>query len=269
VLFGLTALVFLGQLAANKDLLERTELVKLMLGGLRGLPRFDGLIETFDAVRSEPLRLLSAVFVHMNGLHFAFNMLALAGLGRVAEPGVGTARFVVAYLASGVMGFVTSVVVSEGLGSASFTAGASGAVFGVSGLILGWLFWTRDRRWAGFDRRWRSYAVTTAASLLLVNVFPVHVNNAAHVGGLACGVAFGFYYAARPQPRSLLIPNVGALLGLVLSVLSLVLAQRSMGMTAVQEGDRTTERDPVAHALIAPTRSPSKPQSLQAPQETP
>lgn len=229
VIFGLTSLVFLGQLAANAQRFGMGRLHELVLGALWGIGQFGGLSETFHTVSTEPFRLLSAVLVHVNALHFALNMLALAGLGRVAEPGVGTSRFVVAYFSCGVVGFAVSVTMAEILGNGGHTAGASGAVFGISGLILGWLFRTRDTRWGGADKRWLKYAVSTGASLLLVNLFPVNINNAAHVGGLLCGAVLGFYYASRPKPKSLLVPNVAAVAGLLLAITSLILAQRAAG----------------------------------------
>lgn len=238
LLFGLTTLVFLGQLAANRRMLEQAPIAGVVLGGLSEMARFGAMSETLAAVRAEPLRLLSAVFVHFNGLHFAFNMLALAGFGRVAERGVGTARFVIAYLVSGVVGFAAGVAVNELFGWTSFTGGASGAVFGMNGLILGWLFRTRDTRWGGIDKRWRWYALTTALYALLINLFPIKVNNSAHVGGLFCGAALGFYYAARPRKGSFLVPNLGALVGLVLAVASFVMAQRAAGW-----GTRPDPRD--------------------------
>jgi rhomboid protease GluP len=284
VLFALTTLVFLGQLATNSDALARGELMEVMIGSLREILRAGGLIETFRTVQSEPFRLLSAVFVHVNGLHIVLNMLGLAAYGRIAEPGVGTARFVVAYLVTGVVGFAASVAVSEALGSPSFTAGASGAVFGMGGLILGWLYRTRDTRWKGFDRRWLSYAGGTAASLVLVNLLPVRVNNTAHLGGLFCGVAFGIYYAARPKPKSLLVPNLGALLGLLLAVASLVLSQRAAGWgrpvappddaeaSAPAGPDAPAEIGQAHRTLTPPSRSPSNSiavNSSAALQETP
>lgn len=280
VLFGLTMLVFIAQVAVSQRSPGGTGIGQRIMGlVLQGFDRpqilqFGGMTATIEAARAEPLRLLSAVFVHFSALHIAFNMLALGDLGRVAEPGIGTARFVVAYLVSGVAGFAIGAGWNELLGAASFTAGASGAVFGVSGLILGWLYMTRDQRWGGRDRRWLRYALTTAAYAVLINLFPFKVNNAAHIGGLLCGVGFGLYYAWRPRPKSLLLPNLGALAGLALVVVSLVMAQR-----AASWGRRPSPRPGRASAvqagpdlrrararLILPTRAPSKP---HPPQENP
>jgi hypothetical protein len=125
-----------------------------------------------------------------------------------------------------VVGFAANIggdVIFPSPGTAvGLTAGASGAVFGAMGLIIGWLFRMHDKRW-------RSFAIQAAFYAVLVNMLGMRINNGAHIGGLLCGAAFGFFYAARPRPKSLLLPNIVAAAGLLLSVLSLVLAQRAAG----------------------------------------
>ena len=239
VIVGLTLLVFAGQLSG---MLASGKGIGLMSGGSRAdLMRFGAMLVSLEDTRAEPLRLLSAVFVHIGVLHVLMNMLGLASVGRVVEPGVGTARFVVAYLTCGVLGFATNLGVDVLFPHAGvapvLTAGASGAVFGVMGMLLGWLVQRRDRRW-------KATAVQTAFYAVIVNLMGFSINNGAHLGGLFCGVALGFYFAARPRPRSLMLANVGAVVGLLLAVLSLFLAQRGSGWgrpsptepTALHEG---------------------------------
>jgi rhomboid protease GluP len=214
ILIGLTLLVFAGQLLAMGGHLERA----LFSGGSdQAMMRFGALRASPSGPPVEPFRLLSAVFVHFGVIHIAMNMMSLANLGRVAEPGVGTARFLMAYFICGAAGF--SIDVAWGLFHGIFTAGASGAVFGVNGLILGWLIY-------GKDRRWRGYAVQ-AVFFAVVLRFLIPINVTAHLGGLLCGTLLGIYYAARPRPKSHLLANIGATVGLVLAVVSLLLAQRA------------------------------------------
>jgi hypothetical protein len=151
---------------------------------------------------------------------------------------------------------------------APLTAGASGAVFGALGLILGWLVYSRDRRW-------RSFAVQAVFYALVLNLLGMSINNEAHLVGLLCGAAFGFYYASRPRPKSLLLANIGAIVGLLLSVASLLLAQRSAQWgkdplpmpdaqgpppaapsLSIRSTTRSARRTP-SPGLIPPTRSPS------------
>lgn len=222
ILIALTALVFAAQLAA---ILARGSLFPgIMSGGtLADILRAGAMLISIEAVAAEPFRLLSAVFVHFGLLHFLMNMVGLASTGRVVEPAIGTARFVFAYLACGVLGFAANIAFEAILphrGMPVPTAGASGAVFGVMGMTLGWLVRMRDRRW-----RWFAFEIAFYAAV--VNLLVRNINNSAHIGGALAGVAFGFYFAGRPRPRSHLPANVAAVVGLVLVVASLVLAQRS------------------------------------------
>ena len=227
VLIGLTALAFSAQLVTLlKGGAPLTSLIWFSKVPQSHLFRFGAMPLSAEAALEEPFRAMSAVFVHFGVLHFAMNMMGLTAAGRVAEPAIGSARFVAAYLACGVLGFAANIgmdllVPAMGYGG-GITAGASGAVFGAMGLTLGWLLRKRDRRW-------RSYAIEMAFYAIIVNFLVRGVNNTAHVAGLLSGAAFGFYFAWRPRPKSHLPANIGAVVGLVLAVASLVLAQRAAG----------------------------------------
>ncbi len=226
ILIGLTAVVFSAQIATIlKGGGSIFSLLSFSSVGTAHVLRFGAMPLSAEDALAEPYRAMSAVFVHFGALHFLMNMMGLASVGRVVEPALGTARFVVAYLVCGVLGFAANIGMDLALPhsavTAGITAGASGAVFGAMGLTLGWLLRMRDRRW-------RFYAMEMAFYAVVVN-FLVRVNNTAHVGGLLVGAALGFYFAWRPRPRSHLPANVGAVLGLVLAIASLVLAQRAAG----------------------------------------
>ncbi|MCC6557638.1 MAG: rhomboid family intramembrane serine protease [Polyangiaceae bacterium] len=217
VLIVLTCLVFAGQLRAA-----------LAHGAFPILPGADRLADTLrsgsllihPALPLEPFRLLSAVFVHFGALHFGMNMLALTNLARVAEPAAGSARFAIAYVATGIFGFAASAVWSALVDHGPIhTAGASGAIFGIMGLILGWLVRRRDPRW-------KQFALQAVVYSLLFGVM-VRANNAAHVGGLLAGVVFGIAFAGARRPRAEPLVNLLAALSLAACVAALVLAHLS------------------------------------------
>ncbi|MCU0655311.1 MAG: rhomboid family intramembrane serine protease [Polyangiaceae bacterium] len=145
---------------------------------------------------SEPVRLLSACFVHMSPLHLLFNMMALVQLGRVGEEGVGPGRFLVSYVASGVAGFAVSGLwyqLGEG-GRPYITAGASGAVFGLTGLLVAGLAVRRDPRWKEILVQQLIYS--------FLMYYALRTNQAAHLGGLVAGVAFGVvFWLEKPSWR--------------------------------------------------------------------
>ncbi len=141
----------------------------------------------------EPWRLLSANFVHFGAMHFGMNMFGLIYLARLLEPALGSIRFILLYVISGVVGFA----VSEGwmmlFPAVSITAGASASLFGVMGGILGFLWRHRDPRW----KAWLGQAVVFS----LVFGIALRANNAAHVGGLIAGAVLGALMApGAPRP---------------------------------------------------------------------
>ena len=77
-------------------------------------------------------RLFSVTLVHDGILHLAFNMYALYIIGPIVEALYGSRRFLVIYLACAAAASVTSYVFSD----AEVAVGASGAVFGLFGVLL-------------------------------------------------------------------------------------------------------------------------------------
>jgi membrane associated rhomboid family serine protease len=166
----------------------------------------------------EPWRMLSAVFVHMSILHIGLNLFTLADLGRVLERALGGARFVLLFVLSGVLGFLTSEIWYGFYGP--ITAGASGGVFGEIGAVVGILYARRDPEWRRALVRYLIFAV------LLGVVLPV--NTPAHLGGFFAGILLGFGLH-REQVRLRLHRLAGALAGISLlaSVASVALSARS------------------------------------------
>jgi membrane associated rhomboid family serine protease len=165
----------------------------------------------------EPFRLLSAVFVHMGLLHVGMNMMAFVSLGQRLEGHFGSARFVILFLGSGVLGFVVSQVWYD---ISPPTAGASGGVFGQIGATVGILYARRHADWK------RELSGQLIYAGLLALAFPV--NTAAHVGGLAAGAGFGFLFEKEQRrQRWSALAGVVAVLFLLGSVASVVLSAMS------------------------------------------
>ncbi|MGB7588883.1 MAG: rhomboid family intramembrane serine protease [Solirubrobacterales bacterium] len=121
-------------------------------------------------------RLFTSAFLHAGIWHIAGNMLLLYLLGRILEPGVGTARFVAIYLVSLFAGSLGALLISPD----SLTYGASGAVFGV---LAATFVIARGR---GVDAL--ASAVGIVVLLNLAFSFGVSgVSIGAHLGGLAAG----------------------------------------------------------------------------------
>lgn len=226
--FGaLTAVVFALQLALSLAaghgvplLSTKDPSIELRLGALLADPAL---------VAREPFRLLSAVFVHFGLLHFAMNAYAYVDLARLAESFLGPGRFAVTFVAAGAGGFAATLVAGAIFGGpVALTAGASGAVFGLMGVVLGALAARRDSRWKGFAMRAVLYSVLFGFAVN-ASGSGILVNNSAHVGGLAIGVVAGLL-GPRPFPTRTTGTRVANVLGglaFALSVAAVALAWRS------------------------------------------
>lgn len=192
-----------------------------LIGGfqLSSLLRFGALFA--DLVYVEPWRLLSAVFLHLGLFHIGMNLFALIGLGKEVEQRYGTARFLVLFTVTGVLGFVASQWWYERLyGSSPPTAGASGAIFGLLGAEVG-------RMWGQRDPRWKRQLVNYLLGALIWN-FVMPMNTAAHLGGFFVGILLARLFEAekRPQLRAR-FAQVLAGVCVLASIASLILSARS------------------------------------------
>ncbi|RSK42366.1 rhomboid family intramembrane serine protease [Hymenobacter perfusus] len=144
----------------------------------------------------EPWRLLSSTFLHGGVAHLLLNMSSLVFLGLLTERLTGSRRLLLVYLLCGVGGSLASLWWhTAGVNS----VGASGAIFGLYGLLLA----TLVRRPAAFSRPER-YTVLLFVFYLMVSSLTgglqAHTtDNAAHVGGLLTGAVLG---AALPPATS-------------------------------------------------------------------
>lgn len=81
-------------------------------------------------------RLFTSMFIHANFVHIAFNMFALAYLGVYSERAIGTSRYILVYVASGIVAALFhGVIASFFLHNGNVVLiGASGAISGVLGI---------------------------------------------------------------------------------------------------------------------------------------
>ena len=116
-------LVFATMIATGVNFFEPTVASMLDWGG-----NFGPLTEN-----GQWWRLVTCLFLHYGILHLGFNMWVLRDLGRVVERLVGNVGFVALYFVSGIAASLASLTWNPVVVS----AGASGAVFGVAGALLG------------------------------------------------------------------------------------------------------------------------------------
>ncbi len=130
-------------------------------------------------------RLWTVTLVHADPLHLFFNMYALYLVGPIVERWYGSLRFLVFYLACAAAGSAASFV----FGAAPFAVGASGAIFGLFGIVF-----AAGRVHHPVDHASRAI-MSQLLFLIVINIgfgFAVGgIDNAAHLGGLFAGLWLG------------------------------------------------------------------------------
>jgi membrane associated rhomboid family serine protease len=162
---------------------------------------------------NEWYRLVTSGFLHFGIIHLALNMYFLYVLGNQMEPTLGRGRFVALYAAS-LLGGSAGVLV---LDSGGFTAGASGAVFGLLGAFA-----------VGIWQHGINPFTTQIGRLLLINLaftfFVGGISIGGHLGGLVAGGICGFVmmapgYKGYPSWMRWATPAVVAFAAVAVSVI--------------------------------------------------
>lgn len=132
------------------------------------------------ADREEWYRLVTAIFLHFDPRHIGSNMLMLAVVGSTIERMMGSVNFALVYLLGGVVGNVFSAHMHALNEELVISAGASGAVFAISGALV-WVFLIH-REETSIQR------IGAFVVLLLYQCFAQEgVDHYAHLGGLVSG----------------------------------------------------------------------------------
>lgn len=157
-------------------------------------------------------RLVTGTFVHVTILHIVLNMWCLWNLGLLGEPLLGKRGLVAVYLITGTAGMMLSYGWSLFSGQVALVAGASGAVFGIAGILIVLL---SNRKlslpWEEL-RSLRRQVIFFAIANLAIGMTPqvmglasvnqlraIHldmsmlprIDNTAHMGGFLSGLALG------------------------------------------------------------------------------
>jgi len=133
-------------------------------------------------------RLITCVFIHFGIFHLAMNTYAFYMAGVYLEPMLGKAKFILAYLCTGVFASLASIWWhSDGVNS----AGASGAIFGMYGVFLALLLTNL------IPKQIRGSLLTSIGVFVVFNLAygtKAGIDNAAHIGGLLSGFVIGFLF---------------------------------------------------------------------------
>lgn len=171
-----------------------------------------GGCDGWAAMRGQWWRLLTACFVHASILHIATNLWCLWNLGLFGEPLLGRWGLVWTYILTGVTGNLLSTAETILRHDFTIAVGASGAIFGIAGILIVLLSNRKlNLPWEEL-KRLRGQVILFAVINLALGIAPqfsgglsaadwarIHVNpgniqhidNSAHLGGLLSGLALG------------------------------------------------------------------------------
>jgi|SRR5208283_64303 len=160
---------------------------------------------TWLVLHGQWYRLLTATFVHVGLIHLLTNMWCLWNLGILGEPLVGPYGMVAVYMLTGIAGNLLSmawnVVFTLRTHDPGYLmqvgAGASGAVFGIAGILIVLLSnrklpfpWEELRRLRSSVVKFALINLVIGLSTIVVNV-GIRIDNSAHIGGFVGGLALG------------------------------------------------------------------------------
>jgi membrane associated rhomboid family serine protease len=177
-LLALLVVIFVGEVvyAGADSLLNGPTNVQLFkMGGDLGIAVAAGQV----------WRLFTSMFLHIGIFHILLNGYALYLFGNVVEAEQGSRRFVILYVVTGLCASAASYAFGDPL---AVGAGASGAIFGVFGVFIGY-------SWRRRDLAFYAARVRSALWLIAINAFIAFsvpsIDWRAHLGGLLAGLVVG------------------------------------------------------------------------------
>ncbi|KAL8809731.1 MAG: hypothetical protein Q9223_006491 [Gallowayella weberi] len=138
-------------------------------------------------------RFIIPMFLHAGIIHILFNMLLQWMVGRDMEREIGSLRFLLVYLSSGIFGFVLGGnFAPKGIAS----TGASGALFGViAWMLLDLLYHWGERRSPWVDLAWIVFEIGIS---FVLGLLP-GLDNFSHIGGFLMGLVLGVCLLHSPE----------------------------------------------------------------------
>ena len=132
-------------------------------------------------------RLFTCMFLHGSFMHVLMNMWVLLDFGRLVERLTGNVGFLLVYVITGLAGSLASLYWNPQV----LSVGASGAVFGIGGVLLGWTLRHRQSIPTAVLGHLRSSVAGFIFFNMMLMVRGGNIDHAAHAGGLVAGILCG------------------------------------------------------------------------------
>ena len=161
---------------------------------LETLVHFGALFAPYVVLDDEWWRLLTAMFLHGGMTHLLMNVVSLYLLGRMIEGMVFIHHYFILYLLTGVFGGIVSLWVHP----MSVGVGASGAIFGLFGMIVAVVWRRRKENPLEAKRTLKEFGAIFGLNLLIGIVIP-EIDVSAHLAGFFTGILGGFLLTRYPR----------------------------------------------------------------------
>jgi rhomboid protease GluP len=142
-----------------------------------------GVKSNAEIAQGQWWRFITPIFIHIGLLHLLFNSYALWIVGPQVEKLYGSASFVVLYMLTGIAGVAGSYFYHP----YSISAGASGAIFGLFGVLLVFGFRYRNAIPPDFKRAVGTGILPVIVINLIIGFTIPAIDNSAHISGLLAG----------------------------------------------------------------------------------
>jgi len=142
---------------------------------------------------SQPWRILTSNYVHIGIIHIALNMWCLWNLGALAERIFDRWTYALTYTACGIAGSLVGLWWHP----MTVEAGASGAIFGIAGVLIAALYLGRLPVPPSAIKATLKSLLSFAGYNLFFGAVVPGISNAAHLGGLITGLGLGAVLAPR------------------------------------------------------------------------
>ncbi|CAZ98077.1 rhomboid family intramembrane serine protease [Zobellia galactanivorans] len=174
ILLLLNIAVFLVMMFSGLNIISPTPQELLEIGGNRRA----------EVMTGEFSRLLTSTFIHGGLLHLVMNLVGLGLGGMLLDSILGRFQFILSYILCGIVASIASILWYEN----TVSVGASGAIFGLYGIILAFTIFKIFPRYMR-STTWILLGLYAGGSLLFG--FFGGIDNAAHFGGLISGFVIG------------------------------------------------------------------------------
>jgi len=146
----------------------------------------------FLIAEGEYWRLITPIFIHAGFGHMLFNSFSLVLFGPALERMLGKPKFILAYLATGILANIATYYIEP----LQFShVGSSGAIFGLFGIYVYLVLKRKDL----IDYANSQVIITILVIGLIMTFLNSNINIIAHIFGLIAGILIGSLLFGKPK----------------------------------------------------------------------